>query len=190
MMDLISVQHAKWIAVRLRRCLGFHSKTMEARTGKVYLQPPKGPKHDRSRQGKKGEFSRLASVLSQPGSQSQQSSEDTARKSGAKLVAWKTNRGKMHKSAIRRATKFCASPLHGEDSGSTEPVFTTQQTVEQELRAEGHDGALSVLAVMRSFDDERDPVSQDNNFSRGIDRAQYDYDGAFSPSRAFYNSPA
>ena len=40
MMDLISVQHAKWIAVRLRRCLGFHSKTMEARTGKMYLQPP------------------------------------------------------------------------------------------------------------------------------------------------------
>ena len=58
------------------------------------------------------------------------------------------------------------------------------------MRAEGHDGALEVLAVMRSFDDERAPVSQDNNFSRGINRAQYDDDGAFSPSRAFYNSPA
>ena len=48
------------------------------------------------------------------------------------------------------------------------------------MRAEGHDGALHVLAVMRSLGDERNPVSQDNNFSRGIDRAQYDYDGAFS----------
>ena len=96
----------------------------------------------------------------------------------------------MHKNAIRCATKFCGSPLHGEDSGSTEPVFTKQQTAEEELRAEGHDGALGVLAVMRSFDDERAPVSQDNNFSRGINRARYDDDGAFSPSRAFYNSPA
>ena len=163
---------------------------MEANAGKMYLQPPKGPKHDRSRQGKKGEFARLASVLSQVGSQSQQSGGHTARKSGAKFVAWKYgNRGKMHKSEIRRATKFCASPLHGEDSGSTEPVFTTQPTVEEELRAEGHDGALEVLAVMRSLDDERNPVSQDNDFSRGIDRAQYD-DGAFSPSRAFHYSPA
>ena len=47
----------------------------------------------------------------------------------------------------------------------------------------------ATLAVMQSFDDERDPVSQDNNFSRGINRAQYD-DGAFSPSRAFHYSPA
>ena len=58
------------------------------------------------------------------------------------------------------------------------------------MRAEGQDGALEVLAVMRSLDDERDPVSQDNNFSRGIDRAQHDDDGAFSPLRALYNSPA
>ena len=58
------------------------------------------------------------------------------------------------------------------------------------MRAEGHDGALEVLAVMRSLDDERNPVSQDNNFSRGIDRAQYDDDGAFLPSRALYNFPA
>ena len=170
---------------------------MEARTGKVYLQPPKGPKHDRSRQGKKGEFSRLASVLSQLGSQSQQSKEHTAHGSRARLIAWKhPPRERISKAdlwktgAVRRVTKFCASPLHGEDSGSTEPAFTTQQTVEEELRAEGNDGALEVLAVMRSLDDERDPVSQDNNFSRGIDRAQYDDDGAFSPSRAFHNSPA
>ena len=197
LMDLISVQHAKWIAVRLRKCLGFHSKTMEASAGKMYLQPPKGPKHDRSKQGKKGEFARLASVLSQPGSQSQQSGEHTAHGSRARFIAWKnpprerTSKADLWKTGVvRRVTKFCASPLHGEDSGSTEPAFTTQQTVEEELRAEGHDGALEVLAVMRSLDDERDPVSQDNNFSRGIDRAQYDYDGAFSPSRAFYNSPA
>ena len=63
LMNLISVQHAKWIAVRLRKCMGFHSKTMEARTGKVYLQPPKGPQHDRSRQGNKGELARFESVL-------------------------------------------------------------------------------------------------------------------------------
>ena len=58
------------------------------------------------------------------------------------------------------------------------------------MRAEGHDGALEVLAVMRSLDDERDPVSQDNNFSRGIDRAPYAAAGAFLPSRALYNFPA
>ena len=95
----------------------------------------------------------------------------------------------MHKNAIRRATKFCASPLHGEDSGGTELVSTTQQTVEERLRAEGHDGALEVPAVMQSFD-ERDRVLQDNNFSRGIKRAQYDDDGALLLSRALFNSPA
>ena len=63
--------------------------------------------------------------------------------------------------------------------------------VGEELRAEGQDGALEVLAVMRSLDDERDPVSQDNNFFlRGVDHAKHDGDGAFSPSRALYNSPA
>ena len=41
MMDLISVQHAKWMAIRLRRCLGFHNRTLEESKGKLICNRPK-----------------------------------------------------------------------------------------------------------------------------------------------------
>ena len=63
--DLISVQHAKWIAVRLRRCMGFHNRSIEESARRMYLQPPKGRRHDRSSQGSRGEFARLSTVLCQ-----------------------------------------------------------------------------------------------------------------------------
>ena len=162
MMDLISVQHAKWIAVRLRRCLGFHSRTLEESKGKIYLQPPKGPKHDRSKQGKKGEFARLSSVLSQQsGSQEKESARAT--------------RAKGSKPAPKRLVKPCASPLHPRETQSTPAESGWTQSVREELQ--GDDSALSALAVMESFD-EREPFSQDIPFSRGIRRAESA--GAFS----------
>ena len=142
---------------------------MEQSKWKIYLQPPKGPKHDRSKQGKKGEFARLSSVLSQPsGSQGQ------AEREGARAT-----RAKVSKPAPKRLVKPCASPLHSRETPST-PAETgwTQRTVRDELQ--GNDAALAVLDVMESFDK---PFSQDNPFSRGICRAESDR--AFSSSGQF-----
>ena len=61
-MDVISVQHAKWIAKRLRRCLGFHNQALTSSQGEGIS----GQRlHDRSKQGTKGEFARLQRALTQ-----------------------------------------------------------------------------------------------------------------------------
>ena len=132
LMDLISVQHAKWIAVRLRKCLGFHSKTMEASAGKMYLQPPKGPKHDRSRQGKKGEFARLTSVLSQPGSQSQQSAESTRRTVPARDLS----RGNTLRVSGRPKQTFGKPVLSGALRSFAPALYTERTAAAQNQRSQ------------------------------------------------------
>ena len=165
-MDLILVQHE-----RLRRCLGFHSRTLEESKGKIYLQPPKGPKHDRSKQGKKGEFARLSSVLSQ-----QSGSRAQAEREGARATRAKGSK----KPAPKRLAKPCASPLHPRETQSTPAESGWTQSVREELQ--GDDSALSALAVMESFD-EGGPFSPGQPFSRGIYRAESDR--AFSSSGQF-----
>ena len=105
---------------------------------KIYLQPPKGPKHDRSKQGKKGEFARLSSVLSQ---QSGTHEKESAR----------ATRAKGSKPAPKRLAKPCASPLHPRETQSTPAESGWTQSVREELQ--GDDSALSALAVMESFDE-------------------------------------
>ena len=71
LMDLILVQHALWIAIRLRRCLGFFNQpVLDDFSGSNKRASTKRPKrtHDRSRQGRRGELQRLASAVSQDAS--------------------------------------------------------------------------------------------------------------------------
>ena len=123
--------------------MGFHSRTLEESKGKIYLQPPKGPKHDRSKQGKKGEFARLSSVLSQ-----QSGSRAQAEREGARATRAKGSK----KPAPKRLVKPCASPLHPRETQSTPAESGWTQSVREELQ--GDDSALSALAVMESFDEQ------------------------------------
>ena len=180
--DLISVQHAKWIAVRLRRCMGFHNRSIEESARRMYLQPPKGRRHDRSSQGSRGEFARLSNVLCQRSGPRATREEDT-RVSGATAGA-RRGKGPVPKRLVK--PKLCASPLHaGESAAESTPAetgWTTQRSVREEL--EGNGGALAALDLMQSFDDDkREPFSQiQTPFSRGISRAESAGGSAFSRS--------
>ena len=167
--DLISVQHAKWIAVRLRRCMGFHNRSIEESARRMYLQPPKGRRHDRSSQGSRGEFARLSTVLCQRSGPRATREEDTrvfgatagarrgkgpapkrlgedTRVSGATAGA-RRGKGPAPKRLVK--PKLCASPLHaGESAAESTPAetgWTTQRSVREEL--EGNGGALAALDI-------------------------------------------
>ena len=145
--DLISVQHAKWIAVRLRRCMGFHNRSIEESARRMYLQPPKGRRHDRSSQGSRGEFARLSNVLCQRSGPRATREEDT-RVSGATAGA-RRGKGPVPKRLVK--PKLCASPLHaGESAAESTPAESGwTQSVREELQ--GDDSALAALAVMEIF---------------------------------------
>ena len=59
MMDVLSVQHAKWIATRLRRCLGFYNKDFSSPAVQGASLHTYRPHHH----SKRGEFPRLAHAL-------------------------------------------------------------------------------------------------------------------------------
>ena len=140
--------------------------TIEESAQRMFLQPPKGRKHDRSSQGTRGEFARLSSALSQP-TGSRETRGGDARVSGATTGARKVKGGPAPKRLVK--PKLCASPLHPRERESESSPPETGWT--QSGREELDDGALEVLAVMESLDDE--PFSQfEPPFSRGIRRAE------------------
>ena len=110
LMDVISVQHAKWIAKRLRRCLGFHNQPLTGRKGEEFS----GQRlHDRSKQGKRGEFPRLQRALSQQFSDLEPRSGSVTRSSKAKQgqnTRAKRGEGRKRKRREQKGMLLSVSP--------------------------------------------------------------------------------